>query len=47
MSEFFEAKFCNNFTFEAMYLKFEITDPHVLLCQNDTEYICRQTGLIF
>lgn len=28
------------------YKKFDITDPFVLICQNDTEYISRQTGLI-
>lgn len=46
MSELIFANFCDNFTFEVMYLKFCITDPHVLLCQNDTEYISRQTRLI-
>lgn len=42
------ANFWDNFTFEVMYLKFyiHVTDPHVLLCQNDTENISRQTGLI-
>lgn len=46
MYEFFEAKCGENFTFEAIYLKFDITDPHVLPCQNDTEYIFRQTEII-
>lgn len=46
MYEFFEAKCGENFTFEAIYLKFDITDPHVLFCQSDTENISRKTGLI-
>lgn len=32
------------FSFVALYLKFDITDPYVMLCQNDTEYLSRQPG---
>lgn len=45
MSEYFLTKFCANFTFEALYLKFDIHDPHVLLyqyfksnCNYDTDF---------
>lgn len=29
MSDFFGDKFCENYTFEAVHLKFDITDTHV------------------
>lgn len=47
-SEFSKVKFCKNFTFDAIYVKYIITDLHVLLCKNDTTYISawRQNGLI-
>lgn len=31
----------------ALYLKIDITDPHVLLLQNNTKYISTQTELMF
>lgn len=46
MAEFFKAKLCDNSTFEAIYLKFEITDLQVLLCQINAEYLSMQTGLV-
>lgn len=44
MSKLFEAKLCERFTFDALYLKFDIIGPHVLVCQNKTEYISKHNG---
>lgn len=33
------ASFCKNFSFVGLYIRFDITDSYVLLCQNNTEYV--------